>query len=1057
MANFDANIDVVVNSSAALRGVQQVEKAFEKLNKQAAKFAEIFGSSKVDRALTNTVKQTVAIGRALRASKTAAAEFNAELIRTERILQSIQRGQQGQRALPAARGSAGALPPGRTAGLLPAAGGTGAASGNAPFERATAQARAVDQAAYSAATQASIKAANDLTRTIESEVTARRKAAVAVEKVTAKTDRTAQKLLSPGVVPPSGGSASPLGVNTSGTVRKQQILQKEVDRQIRVMGGVSNEMLETVAKYNKLQDSSERLVKTQNRLSTELRDLPDKMANQYNRPIGPQKAKPGQPGYKGGGKGGGGGMGGLGAGIGFPLLFGGGPGSVIGGAVGSAGGFGTQILASAIGGIIDQTVANIAKLGQALNPLTADIDAVVKASGESSTAFGQLVKQLEEVAGKEKALAAATAQLATVIGQDGVDSLREFGEETTALGNAASEALSQVAAAVADLINGAGILKGITATIDRQTALNAAASSNDPEIKELRKQLAAVPQGSSKEGTADVDRANIEDRIVARQRELQLLEQTKVLDEANAVIAKAKAKDLKAQLRVLQAENEVIKSGNSLLEEAAYQAQRRLIFAQTRAEVEAGGFDAVKTGVALAKEKNALEQLAAKRAKEQAAFNDKANKDAEKSLEKQLALTRKIANAKIAADLAARINDLQIQPDPTPFSRALSPEEVEVNKLQLQQAKNEAAIGRIKNSNLDIAEEQLRLDEQSEKNQLARTVIQGEATKAIRQRIEDQTKLIEGAETELKLAEAKTDVDKFEIGLASEVRDLRRSSLDLTDEQIEQYKKLKRATFEALNPSPLKAYMDQLEENLYGVDAVEKRIVEMSQAISSAISSSLSSAIIGVIDGTKSVEEAFADMFAGIGKAFIDMATQILAQKAILMLLQAFTGPNYKGVPGGRGPQFMGPAYAGGGYTGDAPRTGGVDGKGGFPAILHPQETVIDHYDDARSAMSTSATNNAAFAASAEAMLAASSNYAYNTTNNSYSSSSNSSSSTTNGTGTSNNSSTTIQLQTQVINQVEYATVEEVNKSLQATAKKTEANVYRSMRNKPATRNRVGV
>jgi hypothetical protein len=90
-------------------------------------------------------------------------------------------------------------------------------------------------------------------------------------------------------------------------------------------------------------------------------------------------------------------------------------------------------------------------------------------------------------------------------------------------------------------------------------------------------------------------------------------------------------------------------------------------------------------------------------------------------------------------------------------------------------------------------------------------------------------------------------------------------------------------------------------------------------------------------------------------------------------------------------------------------------------------------------------------------MLAASSNYAYNTTNNSYSSSSNSSSSTTNGTGTSNNSSSTIQLQTQVINQVEYATVEEVNKSLQATAKKTEANVYRSMRNKPATRNRVGV
>ena len=36
-------------------------------------------------------------------------------------------------------------------------------------------------------------------------------------------------------------------------------------------------------------------------------------------------------------------------------------------------------------------------------------------------------------------------------------------------------------------------------------------------------------------------------------------------------------------------------------------------------------------------------------------------------------------------------------------------------------------------------------------------------------------------------------------------------------------------------------------------------------------------------------------------------------------------------------------SYAGGGYTGDAPRTGGLDGSGGFLAVMHPRETVIDH------------------------------------------------------------------------------------------------------------------
>jgi len=36
-------------------------------------------------------------------------------------------------------------------------------------------------------------------------------------------------------------------------------------------------------------------------------------------------------------------------------------------------------------------------------------------------------------------------------------------------------------------------------------------------------------------------------------------------------------------------------------------------------------------------------------------------------------------------------------------------------------------------------------------------------------------------------------------------------------------------------------------------------------------------------------------------------------------------------------------SFEGGGYTGMGARSGGIDGKGGFPAILHPNETIIDH------------------------------------------------------------------------------------------------------------------
>ena len=146
-------------------------------------------------------------------------------------------------------------------------------------------------------------------------------------------------------------------------------------------------------------------------------------------------------------------------GVGFPLLFGGGAGSIAGGLLGSAGGFGGQILGSAIGAQLDAFAASSAKLGQALNLLTADVDAVIKATGESGTEFEQLVKGLEKVAGTEAALEVASAKLAVAIGQGGVTALKQFGDETAELGNTFSVTLTQIGVAVAELINKAGLLK----------------------------------------------------------------------------------------------------------------------------------------------------------------------------------------------------------------------------------------------------------------------------------------------------------------------------------------------------------------------------------------------------------------------------------------------------------------------------------------------------------------------------------------------------------------------------------------------------------------------
>ncbi|TDH35726.1 hypothetical protein E2A64_10340 [Pseudohoeflea suaedae] len=56
------------------------------------------------------------------------------------------------------------------------------------------------------------------------------------------------------------------------------------------------------------------------------------------------------------------------------------------------------------------------------------------------------------------------------------------------------------------------------------------------------------------------------------------------------------------------------------------------------------------------------------------------------------------------------------------------------------------------------------------------------------------------------------------------------------------------------------------------------------------------------------------------------------------------------GLLGGFGPSPTLFSYDGGGFTGTGARTGGVDGKGGFPAVLHPNESIIDHTKLSRSA-----------------------------------------------------------------------------------------------------------
>jgi TP901 family phage tail tape measure protein len=228
----------------------------------------------------------------------------------------------------------------------------------------------------------------------------------------------------------------------------------------------------------------------------------------------------------------------------------------------------------------------------------------------------------------------------------------------------------------------------------------------------------------------------------------------------------------------------------------------------------------------------------------------------------------------------------------------------------------------------------------------------------------------------------------------------------------------------------------------------------------------LQTGIDGLIDGTQRLDESLKEILSGVLR---DIANQLL-RFAVTTGLKALGGGGggAGGLLGfGMSDQLSsslfsgaGPvSFAGGGYTGDKSRTGGIDGQGGFPAILHPQETVIDH--SRMMAVPSQATPAAApndlavpfhgAAAPTAASLAVP-----------FMKSGNSSPAAMAAEAARAMASTPLepirlQVESQVINRVEYATVAQLREAAEASAMAGRDSAYEGMRNNPSIQRSLGM
>jgi hypothetical protein len=168
-----------------------------------------------------------------------------------------------------------------------------------------------------------------------------------------------------------------------------------------------------------------------------------------------------------------------------------------------------------------------------------------------------------------------------------------------------------------------------------------------------------------------------------------------------------------------------------------------------------------------------------------------------------------------------------------------------------------------------------------------------------------------------------------------------RAQLDLEDALLGKTEARQRVmqtlgvTFVKDNPNIVAGLEEQINKNLE-LARVEQERIDLANTIGSAMENSLMS----MVDGTKSVKDAFRDMAADIVRHLYKVLVVQQMINAFGGMMSGSSNPVMKTIGGEL--ESYGSAD-GGGYTGNGPRSGGLDGKGGFMMMMHPRETVIDH------------------------------------------------------------------------------------------------------------------
>jgi len=188
------------------------------------------------------------------------------------------------------------------------------------------------------------------------------------------------------------------------------------------------------------------------------------------------------------------------------------------------------------------------------------------------------------------------------------------------------------------------------------------------------------------------------------------------------------------------------------------------------------------------------------------------------------------------------------------------------------------------------------------------------------------------------------DADKKELDFQQALEDAEQRRKELQADLIEQGKSL----FEQVR-TPAEIYANQIVRinELYGKQAISletlERLTKKYFGEYQAGAETQNKALSENENMANRFSDAMTNTFMTAikdGGDFGRLLEKLAADLAYMIIQQQIIAPIAKAAGGWLAGLF---SFDGGGYTGTGTRSGGVDGKGGFYAVLHPDETVVDH------------------------------------------------------------------------------------------------------------------